>query len=140
MLNVQYSVPICAIATIALLLTFPAKLWNEPSNSGQARISRHSAHRIDFVGATLLLGACLLISTGLQQAALGYAWTSAYVLPLVIITIPFVLTFLFWEWYITTRRTHPEPVFPWRFVQSRLCMGMVLYVLGRQSKHSSTCG
>lgn len=38
----------------------------------------------------LLLGACLPIYTGLQQAASGYAWTSAFVLPLLLLTAPFI--------------------------------------------------
>lgn len=91
-------------------------------------MSSKSVRRIDFMGAILLLGACLLVSTGLQQAALGYAWTSAYVLPLVLMTVPFLFAFLAWEWHVTTRRVHPEPVFPWRLIRSRICMGMVLYV------------
>lgn len=124
------SVPTCGTALIGLFVIFPAKLRNEPSaqdDSGSFTIK--SLRRIDVLGSLLLLGACLLISTGLQQAALGYAWQSSLVLPLLLITVPLVVAFFIWEWYITSRRGYPEPVFPWRFCQSRIRIGMMLCVI-----------
>ncbi|KAF2256481.1 MFS general substrate transporter [Trematosphaeria pertusa] len=121
------NVPTCGTALIGLFVIFPAKLRNEPSaqdDSGSFTIK--SLRRIDVLGSLLLLGACLLISTGLQQAALGYAWQSSLVLPLLLITVPLVVAFFIWEWYITSRRGYPEPVFPWRFCQSRIRIGMML--------------
>ncbi|ORX93616.1 major facilitator superfamily domain-containing protein [Clohesyomyces aquaticus] len=121
------NVPVCGISIIGLFIMFPAKLWNEPSASDESSsFSIGALRRIDVLGGLVLLGACLLVSTGLQQAALGYSWSSSFVLPLLILTAPLVLAFFAWEWFITTRRKFPEPVFPWRFCRSRICVGMIL--------------
>ncbi|KAF1966753.1 MFS general substrate transporter [Bimuria novae-zelandiae CBS 107.79] len=108
------NVPICGIAFIGTILAFPNKLWNEPAARHNLGVfSFASFRRLDLIGSFLLLGACLLVTTGLEQAAIGYAWTSPLVLPLILMTAPFLVAFLVWEWYITTRREVPEPVFPW---------------------------
>ncbi|KAF2869201.1 major facilitator superfamily domain-containing protein [Massariosphaeria phaeospora] len=121
------NVPACSIAIIGLLISLPKTLWNEPSARNRVSIfSTLSLRRIDVLGSTLLLGACLLVSTGIQQAALGYAWTSVFVLPLLLLVLPFLAAFFAWERHITTFRTYPEPVFPWRFCQSRISTGMIL--------------
>jgi MFS family permease len=123
--DVYRSVPVCAVALVGVIWTLPAKLPIEPAAKYSTGFSKASLRRIDVFGSTLLLGACILISTGLQQAGLGYSWTSAFVLPLLLIFPVFLVAFFAWEWFIT-RRNVPEPVFPWRFFQSRICMGMVL--------------
>jgi hypothetical protein len=76
-----------------------------------------------------MLGALVLLATGLQQASLDYAWSSNKVLPLLVVSAPFAIAFFTWQWYITQRRANPEPVFPWRFCQSRIQLGMIMYVL-----------
>jgi hypothetical protein len=73
-----------------------------------------------------MLGAVVLLTTGLQQAAQGYAWSSAMVLGLLVSSAPTAAAFFTWQWYATTRRTDPEPVFPWRLFQSRQRVGMIL--------------
>lgn len=104
---------------------FPAKLPNEPANADGVGLSRTYLKRIDVVGSSLLIGVCILLATSLQQAGQGYAWTSSYVLPLLIVAPIFVVAFLTWEWYVT-KRAVPEPVFPWRFGGSRVSVGMFL--------------
>jgi hypothetical protein len=76
----------------------------------------------------LMLGTLVLLATGLQQASLDYAWSSNKVLPLLVASAPFAIAFFTWQWYATQRRTNPEPVFPWRFCQSRIQLGMIMYV------------
>jgi hypothetical protein len=73
-----------------------------------------------------MVGAVVLLTTGLQQAAQGYAWSSAMVLGLIVSSVPVGAAFFTWQWYVTTRRTNPEPVFPWRLFQSRQRIGMIL--------------
>jgi hypothetical protein len=75
-----------------------------------------------------MLGTLVLLATGLQQASLDYAWSSNKVLPLLVASAPFAIAFFMWQWYATQRRTNPEPVFPWRFCQSRVQLGMIMYV------------
>lgn len=75
-----------------------------------------------------MLGTLVLLATGLQQASLDYEWSSNKVLPLLVVSAPFAIAFFTWQWYATQRRTNPEPVFPWRFCQSRIQLGMIMYV------------
>jgi MFS family permease len=119
------SVPVCCSAFIGLFVMFPAKLPNEPANAQGVGAWKPSAKRLDVVGFMLLLGACILLSTSLQQAGQGYAWTSSYVLPMLITAPIFIVAFLAWEWRVT-KRPSPEPVFPWRFCESRVRVGMIL--------------
>jgi hypothetical protein len=123
-----YSVPVGVVALAAFAWLFPRPLWNEPAakRSKTFSLANHVFIRLDLLGAVLLLGACLLLTTGLEQAAMGYQWTSAFVLPLLIASGPFAIAFFGWQWFSTTRRSHPEPVFPWRFCQSRIRFGTIL--------------
>jgi hypothetical protein len=73
-----------------------------------------------------MLGAIVLLTTGLQQTAEGYAWDSSMVLGLIVSFAPLALSFFIWQWYATTRRTNPEPVFPWRLCQDRRRIGMIM--------------
>jgi hypothetical protein len=73
-----------------------------------------------------MVGTIVLLATGLQQAAQGYAWSSPMVLGLLITMAPFCIAFFTWQWYATTRLANPEPVFPWRMCQSRIRIGMFL--------------
>jgi len=120
-------VPVGVVAIAGLIWVFPRQLFNEPAAHHEA-LSFRSMKRIDFLGCILLLGFCLLLTTGLQQAAVGYSFGSAFVLPLLICAGPFLIAFLIWQWLVTTRYSFPEPVFPWRFCQSRARLGLILYV------------
>ncbi|CAJ2502289.1 Uu.00g096830.m01.CDS01 [Anthostomella pinea] len=85
-----------------------------------------SIHRIDFVGASLLLAAMTIHITGLEEAANLHSWRSILVL------LPLSLSGLLWigfivsQYYVTASTRKPEPVFPWRFFQNRVCMGLIL--------------
>ncbi|CAO2654475.1 Nn.00g112080.m01.CDS01 [Neocucurbitaria sp. VM-36] len=123
------NVPIGVIALLLLGLLFPYPMFNEPAaklSTQYNSIFRNILTRLDMVGTILLLASCLLLTTGLQQAALGYSFSSAYVLPLLVCSGPFCAAFFTWQWFITTRRSLPEPIFPWRFCQSRVQFGTVL--------------
>jgi hypothetical protein len=129
LLTFSPSVPVGVLATISLWFTLPRTLWNEPAAElTESPFSAASIRRLDFLGAFLMVGTIVLLATGLQQAAQGSAWSSPLVLGLLITTAPFAMAFFTWQWFATTRRTSPEPVFPWRICQSRIRIGMVLYV------------
>ncbi|PSN72305.1 MFS general substrate transporter [Corynespora cassiicola Philippines] len=119
------NVPMGGLIILELLWVFPRQLFTEPA-ACRGPLTIRFLRRIDFVGFALLLGSCLFITTGLQQAAIGYAFGSAFVLPLLIFAGPFAAIFIFWQWILTTRRTSPDPVFPWRFCQSRIRLAMIL--------------
>ncbi|GAW24967.1 hypothetical protein ANO14919_145640 [Xylariales sp. No.14919] len=122
------NLPVGGIALLVLGWLFPRPLWNEPAAKqiGNLSVGSRIFKNLDILGAVLLLGACLLLSTGLQQASIGYAFNSAFVLPLLAVSAVFAVAFVVWEWHITTQREQPQPVFPWRFFQSRIRMGIIL--------------
>jgi hypothetical protein len=120
-------VPIGAVTLAMFVWIFPQWLSKEPAGK-QGKQSFRMLHRDDFLGCILLLGNCFLLTTGLQQAALGYDFDSPFVLPLLVCSGPFLIFFLISQWYITTRSTTPEPVFPWRFFQDRVRAAVVMWV------------
>lgn len=132
--------PIGVTALLLLGWLFPRPMFNEPAaklSTQKDSVARNIIKRLDMVGTVLLLGSCLLLATGLQQAALGYSFSSAFVLPLLVCSGPFCIAFFTWQWFITTRRSLPEPIFPWRFCQSRVRFGTILYVdLSATNSHS----
>ena len=123
--------PVGVLTIVVLLFVFPRRFFNEPA-AQRGPLTPKLLKRVDFLGCFLLLGSCLFITTGLQQAAIGYSFNSAFVLPLLILTAPFVISFLGWQWWVTTRRTSPEPVFPWRFCQrpARLAIMLISWTNG----------
>ncbi|KAF2788839.1 hypothetical protein K505DRAFT_254577, partial [Melanomma pulvis-pyrius CBS 109.77] len=106
------NIPIGSLSLGLLGWLFPRPMWNEPA----AKISSPGSgggtmiKRLDFLGTTLLLGFCLLLTTELEQAALGYRFSSDFVLPLLICSGPFCIAFFTWQWYLMTRITQPEPL------------------------------
>jgi hypothetical protein len=113
---------------LALWFTLPKTAWNEPAAQlvGKRSLS-DSLRRLDVLGAFLMVGAIVLLTTGLQQTAQDYAWSSAMVLGLILSSVPVAVAFFTWQWWATTRLTNPEPVFPWRLCRNRLSLGMIMY-------------
>jgi hypothetical protein len=125
--NNTSSVPVGLVTSLALWFTLPTYAWNEPAaQMTEGRNLMSSIRRLDILGALLMVGAIVLLTTGLQQASRGYGWSSAMVLGLIVSSGPVVVAFFMWQWFATTRLTNPEPVFPWRLCQNRLRMGMIM--------------
>lgn len=124
------SVPIGVLSVALLVIFLPRKLPKEPAASLSSKhwsgLSLRLLKKVDIAGALLLLGACLLLATALQLAARGASFAAPEVLALLIVSGAMWGAFSLWEWFVTTRRSNPEPVFPWRFFQSRVSMGMIL--------------
>ncbi|PVH93387.1 MFS general substrate transporter [Periconia macrospinosa] len=123
------NIPIITVASALLVVVFPNRLANEPAASTASALQApkpSALRRVDIIGGLFLLGLCLMLTTGLQQAALGIPWSSSYVLPLLIAAAFFFIMLLLWSWYVTMKRTWPEPLFPWRFVTNRISLGMML--------------
>uniref|UniRef100_A0A8H7NQR2 Major facilitator superfamily (MFS) profile domain-containing protein n=1 Tax=Bionectria ochroleuca TaxID=29856 RepID=A0A8H7NQR2_BIOOC len=117
------NVPGGVIALVLVVLAIPANFPFHNSPDAQKRISLRQA---DFLGAVLLLAGMTLYITGFEQAASLHAWTSVQVLPLLLVSAFFWMAFLASQWYVTTRDGGPDPVFPWRFCQSRVVMGLII--------------
>lgn len=112
------------------MLFLPRRLPNEPAANAASThwsgLSLRLLKKVDFLGALLLLGACLLLATALQLAAQGASFAAPAVLPLLILSGAMWSGFIVWEWFVSTKRSNPEPIFPWRFFQSRVSIGMIL--------------
>lgn len=89
-------------------------------------ISTALIQRVDLFGAALLLIATLLLVAALEEADVEYPWKSAFVITLLTISGLGWIAFLLWERRITLQARLREPVFPWRFVQNRVLIGMLL--------------
>ena len=125
------SIPLGAFAFVLLSAFMPKRLKNEPAASQTAmslrqHLAPETLKRIDFLGAFLLLGACLLVATALQQATAGKPFTAPDVLPLLIFSALFSITFVLWQWYATKKLGALEPVLPWRLMSNRVFLGMIL--------------
>ena len=89
----------------------------------------------------MLLGATVLFVAALENAGSRFPWRSAYVISLLVISGILWIAFFVWERRVTLAATIKEPVFPWRFVQSRVWVGMLLYALKspfRLVRHAKT--
>ena len=87
--------------------------------------SREQMRRVDYLGTLLLLSATILLVVVLEQTAIQYRWDSAFAIVLLIISGLSWMLFLAWSWKLTRAEGVQEPVFPWRFVQSRICIGLL---------------
>ncbi|KAK6602984.1 major facilitator superfamily transporter [Botrytis cinerea] len=85
--------------------------------------------KIDFVGAILLIIATTLLVAALQEAGGEFAWNSAFVIILLIISGVTWILFILWERRVTVNMSSTEPVFPWRLMKSRVWIGMTLNAL-----------
>lgn len=85
-----------------------------------------TVQRVDFLGTGLLLVATLFLVASLEEVNHEFAWRSAFVITLLVISGIAWILFLVWERQVTLHSDTREPVFPWRFVQNRIWMGMLL--------------
>ena len=122
------SVPIGLVALIAIWTTMPATFPHPADHSVNPQsLSMRKFRRIDFPGSFLLLGGSILLVCALEEAGTRYAWSSAVVITLLVVSVVLWTSFLMWEKAISRREAIREPVFPWRFVENRIVMGMFLY-------------
>lgn len=117
------SVPTAAVAGLVLLLLLPADF---PYQGMAAKRPRKTISNLDVPGAVLLIAALVLLITGLEQAASLLTWTRADVLGPLIASGPAWILFLASQWWSTRPDNRAEPLFPWRFLQSRPMIGMLL--------------
>jgi Na+/melibiose symporter-like transporter len=96
-------------------------------SSGSLRESFNKAYnRIDILGAFMLVAATVLLAAGLDEADEQYAWRSAFTIAVLTISGILWILFALWERRVTLKDQLVEPIFPWRFFQNRVWMGMLL--------------
>ena len=90
---------------------------------------RAALAKVDFLGAFLLLISTLLLVAAFEEAGSHYSWRSAFVIVSLLISATAWTLFMLWERSITKPSKSREPLFPWRFMQSRVWIGMMLNAL-----------
>lgn len=78
------------------------------------------------MGAGLLLLATLSMTAGFEEADSQFPWKSAYVISLLTISGILWISLVLWERYITNHSKTVEPVLPWRFMQDRAMLSLLL--------------
>lgn len=78
------------------------------------------------MGTALLLSASVLLVTVLQETGTEYKWHSAFAIIVLIVSGLSWLAFLGWSWKVTRDQDVREPVLPWRLIQSRVCIGLLM--------------
>lgn len=98
---------------------------HEASTSRQA-FSTKQLNQLDLIGTALLLGASVLLVTGLQQAGGRYPWNSPFIISCLVLCAVLWLCFFAWSKHTANQDSIRASVFPWRMVQSRIRLGMLM--------------
>ncbi|KAI6087384.1 putative multidrug resistance protein fnx1 [Hypoxylon rubiginosum] len=117
------NVPSGVVAAIVVLLVVPN---DYPYQGSLTTRPRPGFKALDYTGAFLMLAGLALLISGLEQAATLLSWTSATVIAPICVSAVVWVAFFFSQWYATRPQSQTEPVFPWRFIQSREIMGLLV--------------
>ncbi|KAF2464555.1 MFS multidrug transporter-like protein [Lindgomyces ingoldianus] len=130
------NVPVGIVAVLALILTVPNGFPHHIATSASKNVStktkllsKNNFKRIDFAGTTLLLAASILLVAAFEEAARGRNWDSALIISFLVVSILIWVVFIVWERRVTLASGIMEPIFPWRFLQSRVRIGMILSMI-----------
>jgi len=133
-LTIHASVPAGIVAAVIVVVSIPNRFPRhhqadpKPRSAGH-RFSIQNFRKVDIFGTFMLLTATTLLVAALQEAGRSFPWKSAFVITMLVISGLTWPAFLVWERRVTLVEQEQEPIFPWRFVQSRVWAGMLLYVL-----------
>lgn len=103
---------------------FPFMGRPEHSNS---KHSLASVRKIDFIGATTLLAASVLLVAALEEGGTEYSWTSAVPLVLLTLSVFAWIAFFVRERMQSKKKVDFESVLPWHLVTNRFWASMVLH-------------
>ncbi|RDL39059.1 MFS general substrate transporter [Venustampulla echinocandica] len=121
--------PIGATGFLLLMLGMPSKLPREPA-SHAANVKRwyHNLQKLDFPGVFALVGASVLLTAALEQAAAGRSFAAHTIIPLLVLAPIFLLVFLFWQWFSTTRpgQSIADPILSWNLLSDRVFLGVLI--------------
>lgn len=111
------------IAFVGIPNGFP--FHGQPFNNRPKVLSKENLSRIDGLGFLLLMLATLSFTACFQEAESKFPWNSPYVITLLVVTVCLWTAILLWERHVT-KSVVREPVLPWRFVQDRAMLGILL--------------
>ncbi|GMF74536.1 unnamed protein product [Aspergillus oryzae var. brunneus] len=124
--SVNTLLPPGAVAILMLLIAMPANHGSVPSKSiAYLKPSIALFKDLDLVGAVLLLSACLLPITVLNETNLSFEWASGTAIGLLVAGGVSWMAFFAWEWVIDGCPGY-HPIFPKRLLFNRAWMGMLM--------------
>lgn len=114
------------LALLGLPTDFPYQR-KERGNRGHLAVSLRSRFRmIDIQGSLLLLGAVLSFTACFMEGGSRFAWSSVYVIILLVSSAICWSALLWWERRLTRGNSIREPTLPWRFFTNRFMTGILL--------------
>ncbi|KAI9662563.1 MAG: hypothetical protein M1821_008730 [Bathelium mastoideum] len=120
--------PLGAIAVLLLIIFLPSTAADRAMFMLlYKRLHNNAWHRVDFIGAFLLLSASILLVFVLEEAGTRFAWDSAAMVASLVCACLCWILFPVWEYYVDKPRSAQEPIFPVRLLKNRLVSGMMLY-------------
>ncbi|KAJ5100127.1 major facilitator superfamily domain-containing protein [Penicillium argentinense] len=129
-----YNVPAGAFAWLVILFVLPdqfpdsSPVPTEESTSKRIWVNARSFHKLDVLGAFLVLTTCSFLIAALQEGNFEYLWSSGLVISFLVISVVAGITFVWWEWFVYQHDLKVVPVFPWRLTRNRVFMGVALCV------------
>ncbi|KAF2706214.1 MFS multidrug transporter-like protein [Pleomassaria siparia CBS 279.74] len=131
LLNVPATVPVMVAVLLCIPKNFPHHGDpNVPRRTLKTLLSKQNIARVDLLGSAILLIATIALVAALEEAGLNFGWKSAFVIALLCVSVVLWIAFVFWERHVTlSPSVVAEPVFPWRFLTSRVWLGMTINAL-----------
>lgn len=121
-----FSIPFGVLSGGLLLFTVPRDFPYQENNKPR---QRPRLENVDFLGALLMLSAVALIISGFEQAASLLSWRTAKALgPLCASAVAWIAFFTSQYWHDHRLQNPIQPVFPWRFCQNRVILGLIMCV------------
>jgi NhaP-type Na+/H+ or K+/H+ antiporter len=127
--HLQYSVPIGVFAAGLLMLAMPTRLPREPSSLAAERTPWYrNLRKLDYPGVFALIGASVLLTAALQQAAKGVPFSAPSVVALLALALVFLVAFILWQWLATKRsaKVTAQPILSWDLLSDRIFLGVLL--------------
>ncbi|KAI1210085.1 putative multidrug resistance protein fnx1 [Annulohypoxylon truncatum] len=121
--NVPICIPAFVIGIFAIPNGFP---YGDRVNYRQKAAAKSPLSRIDILGNILILFATLALTSAFEEADKKFPWRSGYVIALLTIAGLLWIALGWWEYYVTAANNVREPILPWRFLNNRHMMGILL--------------
>ncbi|KAF2681603.1 MFS general substrate transporter [Lentithecium fluviatile CBS 122367] len=127
------NVPAGSICVLGLAVTLPnhfpdqKRVTSQPMKWTQP-FSKSQLSRLDLFGTTLLLSASVLLVTALEQAGNPNPWGSLLIITCLLLSVLSWLCFFAWSKVSTKDGVARELVFPWRLIQTRFSVGLLITI------------
>jgi hypothetical protein len=113
------------VAWLALFLAVPRDF---PYQGLVDQARNRSLRSLDLLGAFLLISALVLLVSGLEEAVTLLEWNTMTTLFPLCVSILVWFAFFGSQYRNSRPQSQVDPLFPWRFLQNRVMVGLVLYV------------